>query len=138
MENILPKLQDWAVQYGMKVVAALAILIIGWWAAKIVRGITVRIMRRGKLEDTLIFFRFEQFVAGALCPGRDVGHGARIGSQYFQHAADRDTLDLFAGLDHGHGALEPLGIQRLLWCKLAHFLSSLSICDLCLDEKLNR
>ncbi len=37
MESILPQLKEFAAIYGIKVIAAIAILIIGLWASKILK-----------------------------------------------------------------------------------------------------
>jgi len=53
---IIPKLQEWAAFYGLKIVAALAIFIIGRLVAKALRGTVKRMMTRSKVDETLISF----------------------------------------------------------------------------------
>jgi len=53
---LIPKLQEFATFYGLKIIAAVLIFVIGRWAAKILRNILVRIMRQGKVDETLISF----------------------------------------------------------------------------------
>jgi len=56
MENLIPKLIEWGAQYGTKILAALAILVVG----KIVTGwlgnVVGRIMTKAKVDPTLTKF----------------------------------------------------------------------------------
>ena len=56
MEKYLEKAQDLLAQYGMKVVAAIAILVIGWIAAKIVRSLVRRMLKKGRADAALVSF----------------------------------------------------------------------------------
>jgi small conductance mechanosensitive channel len=56
MEQVMPKIQEWIALYGLKVIAAIAILLIGWIAAKGIRGIIRRMMQRAHVDKTLISF----------------------------------------------------------------------------------
>jgi small conductance mechanosensitive channel len=56
MENILSKLQEWIVLYGVNVLAAIAILVIGRWAAMVVRAIVRKVLQRNRVDETLILF----------------------------------------------------------------------------------
>lgn len=56
LSNIIPKLQEWATFYGLKIIAAVLIFIIGRWVAKVLRSVLERMMRKGKVEETLISF----------------------------------------------------------------------------------
>jgi len=56
MESIVMKLQEWLAFYGLKVVAALVILVLGRIAAGILRRVLRNIMVKGKVEPTLISF----------------------------------------------------------------------------------
>ena len=53
---ILPKIYELLTVYGIKVIAALAIFIIGRWVAKGLRRFIRRMMRRSKVDETLISF----------------------------------------------------------------------------------
>jgi len=55
-EEIWPKVQEFLWDYGPKVVGALVTLIVGWIVAKIIRGILKKVMRRAKVDGTLIGF----------------------------------------------------------------------------------
>jgi small conductance mechanosensitive channel len=55
-EKVLEYLKDGALKYGPSVGWALLTLILGWIAAKIVRGILRRVMLRAKLDVTLASF----------------------------------------------------------------------------------
>jgi small conductance mechanosensitive channel len=56
MEQISLKLQEWIALYGLKVVAALAILIIGRFAAIGIRSVIRRLLQKSRLDDTLVSF----------------------------------------------------------------------------------
>ena len=47
---------QYAKAYGPKVLAALAILVIGWIVAKLIRGALKKVLRRASVEETLITF----------------------------------------------------------------------------------
>ena len=52
--TILPKIYELLTVYGIRVIAALAIFIIGRWVAKGIRRIIRRMMTRSKVDPTLI------------------------------------------------------------------------------------
>jgi small conductance mechanosensitive channel len=56
MEAIVGKIYQLLTVYGLKVIAALAIFIIGRWVAKGVRKLVERLMARGRVDATLISF----------------------------------------------------------------------------------
>lgn len=56
MEIIVPLIKEWLLQYGMNVVAAIAILVIGRIAAGIIKSIIHRMMLRSKVDETLASF----------------------------------------------------------------------------------
>ncbi len=56
MEELLDKLIDWGSLYGLKVVGAIAIFIIGRFVIGIVTGIVKRIMIKSKTDETLVKF----------------------------------------------------------------------------------
>ena len=56
MENIGLKLQEWLALYGLKIIAAIAILILGRIAAGLARSLVRRILRKSKVDETLISF----------------------------------------------------------------------------------
>lgn len=56
MEEVLAKIWEVLSLYGMRVIAAIAILIIGRWVAKIVRNMVARIMEKGKVDPTIVSF----------------------------------------------------------------------------------
>lgn len=49
-------IKEYLAVYGLKVIGAAAILLLGWWAAKIIRKIVRRLMVKGKVDETLIGF----------------------------------------------------------------------------------
>lgn len=49
-------LTQYGLPYGLRVVYAIAILIIGWWAAKIIRRVFRRILQKRHVEDTVRLF----------------------------------------------------------------------------------
>jgi small conductance mechanosensitive channel len=56
LATILPKLQDIVTLYGLKILAAIAIFIVGRWVAKALRGVVTRAMTKGNVDETLISF----------------------------------------------------------------------------------
>ena len=56
MEGILSKLQEWVVLYGVNVVGAIVILIIGRWAAMVIRALVRKVLQRNRVDETLISF----------------------------------------------------------------------------------
>ncbi|MBN2036372.1 MAG: mechanosensitive ion channel [Chitinispirillaceae bacterium] len=56
MERYLDKIQEWIALYGLKVVAAIVILIIGWIAAKSIRAIVRRMLKKGRADAALVSF----------------------------------------------------------------------------------
>jgi len=56
MEQVVSKLQEWIALYGLKVIAAIAIFLIGRFAAKVIRRIIRRMMQRANLDETLVSF----------------------------------------------------------------------------------
>ncbi|BBO67541.1 mechanosensitive ion channel protein [Desulfosarcina alkanivorans] len=66
MEEILEKVYQLLTVYGLKVLAALAIFIIGRWVAKGVRKLVERVMTKGKVDPTLISFTSNMAYIGLL------------------------------------------------------------------------
>ena len=56
MEQIIVKLQEWIALYGLKLVAAILILIIGRFAAKGIRVLIRRALQKSRIDDTLVSF----------------------------------------------------------------------------------
>jgi small conductance mechanosensitive channel len=56
MEAILDKIFQLLSVYGLKVLAAVAIFIVGRWVAKGVRKLVQRVMAKGKVDSTLVTF----------------------------------------------------------------------------------
>ena len=54
--SILPKLQELVAFYGLKIVAAIVIFIVGRWVAKALKRLAVRMMKKAKVEETLTSF----------------------------------------------------------------------------------
>ena len=52
----LPKLQEWAALYGIRIVAAAAIFILGRWVSKAVTNIVKRMLTKNEVDQTLIGF----------------------------------------------------------------------------------
>ena len=53
---LLDKLQDIGVEYGVKIIGALAVLIIGMWLAKMIKKGIVKLMQKRKVDPTLVAF----------------------------------------------------------------------------------
>jgi small conductance mechanosensitive channel len=56
VKQIVPKLQEWVTLYGIKVIAALAILILGRWIAKGIRNLFKKILTKRKIDATVVTF----------------------------------------------------------------------------------
>jgi small conductance mechanosensitive channel len=56
MENLSLKVQEWIAFYGIKIIAALVILIVGHWIAKGVERLTGRILTGKKVDQTIVSF----------------------------------------------------------------------------------
>ncbi|MBN1848312.1 MAG: mechanosensitive ion channel [Deltaproteobacteria bacterium] len=56
MEQVIGKLQEWIALYGLKVIAAIAILVIGRFAAIGVRALVRRVLEKSRLDATLVTF----------------------------------------------------------------------------------
>lgn len=56
MEQIVPTLQEWTVLYGVRVLAALAIFLIGRMVAGAVKKVLVRTLEKGNVDKTLVSF----------------------------------------------------------------------------------
>lgn len=56
MESILEQAKLWLAHYGMQVVGAIAILVLGILAAKVFTKIFRKVLRRAKIDETLVSF----------------------------------------------------------------------------------
>lgn len=56
MENLFDQLMEWVVAYGTQILGALAILVIGFFAAKIVRRIVGRVLKKRDVEPAIVSF----------------------------------------------------------------------------------
>ena len=56
MEDLLVKIQDVVVFYGLKIIAALAIFIIGRWIARGIQTFTGKIMNKRNVDPTIVSF----------------------------------------------------------------------------------
>jgi small conductance mechanosensitive channel len=56
METIIPKIQELLVFYGLKVIAAIVVFVVGRWLAKALRKLAKRLMTKNKVDATLISF----------------------------------------------------------------------------------
>ncbi len=56
LNTILPKLQELTTLYGLKVIAAAVIFIVGRWVAKGLKKLIVRALIKGKVDETLVSF----------------------------------------------------------------------------------
>ena len=56
MEHVVVKLQEWIVLYGLKVIAAVAILVIGRFAAIGLRSLVRRLLKKSLVDETLVSF----------------------------------------------------------------------------------
>jgi small conductance mechanosensitive channel len=56
MEDVLTKIYEILAQWGLKVIGAILILLIGWWLAKLVSNLAAKALRRSRTEETLVRF----------------------------------------------------------------------------------
>lgn len=56
MSEVFPMVQNWIALYGLKVIGAVAILVLGMFAARYLRKAAVSLMRKAKVEETLVGF----------------------------------------------------------------------------------
>jgi small conductance mechanosensitive channel len=56
MEQVIAKVQEWVALYGLKVIAAIVILVVGRLAAMGLRKLIRRIMEKAKVDATLVGF----------------------------------------------------------------------------------
>ena len=56
MEGIIPKVQELVAAFGIKVVTALLILLIGRWVAMFLRNLTGKMMGKSNMDATLVKF----------------------------------------------------------------------------------
>ena len=54
--NIIPDLQAFAAFYGLKIIAAIVIFVVGRWVARALRNATKKMMAKGDVDETLISF----------------------------------------------------------------------------------
>lgn len=56
MENLLAKVQEWIAFYGIKIIAAVVILIVGRWVARMVKKLIGRVLNSRKVDPTIVSF----------------------------------------------------------------------------------
>lgn len=56
MENIVGRLLEWLTLYGVKVVGAIVIFLVGLWVAKIVKSIIAKLLTKRNVEGTIVSF----------------------------------------------------------------------------------
>jgi small conductance mechanosensitive channel len=54
--NIIPSLQTFAAFYGIKIIAAIVIFVVGRWVARALRNMIKKMMAKGNVDETLISF----------------------------------------------------------------------------------
>ncbi|MBE9532465.1 MAG: mechanosensitive ion channel [Proteobacteria bacterium] len=55
-DSFIPLLKNYLALYGLKVLAAVVVFILGRWAAKITRGVTRKLLTRASVDPTIISF----------------------------------------------------------------------------------
>lgn len=56
MEGIAAKVQDLSMVFGLKILTAVLIVVVGRWVARVIRGATEKLMTRSKVDATLVTF----------------------------------------------------------------------------------
>ena len=54
--NIIPNLQAFAALYGLKIIGAIVIFVVGRWVARALRNMIKKMMAKGDVDETLISF----------------------------------------------------------------------------------
>jgi small conductance mechanosensitive channel len=54
--NIIPNLQAFAALYGLKIIAAIVIFVVGRWVARALRNMLKRMMAKGNVDEILVSF----------------------------------------------------------------------------------
>jgi small conductance mechanosensitive channel len=54
--NIIPNLQAFAALYGLKIIGAIVIFVVGRWVARALRNMIKKMMAKGNVDETLISF----------------------------------------------------------------------------------
>jgi len=56
VDALIAKLQEWGALYGLRILAAVIILVVGVWVSKLLRKIVKGVMTKAKVEPTLVTF----------------------------------------------------------------------------------
>lgn len=56
MEAIVPKMQEWSAIFGLNVITAILIVVVGRWVTRVLRNTTEKMMIRGNVDATLVAF----------------------------------------------------------------------------------
>ena len=56
MEEVIAKLKEFAALYGLQIVGAILILVVGRWVAKLLKNVVRRMMEKSKSDPTLVAF----------------------------------------------------------------------------------
>lgn len=56
MEGIVAKMQQWSAVFGIKILTAILIVVVGRWVARLIRKTTEKMMARSKVDATLVTF----------------------------------------------------------------------------------
>ena len=56
METIVPKMQEWSAVFGLKILTAILIIVVGRWLARFIRKTAEKMMTRSKVDATLVTF----------------------------------------------------------------------------------
>ena len=66
MNELVEKLQELIALYGLQVIGALIILLVGWWVAKLLRNLVRRLLMKSKLDNTLVSFTSQLTYVGLM------------------------------------------------------------------------
>jgi len=56
VQKLLEQLQEFLAESGLKLLGAVAIVLVGWWVAKLIRNVVRRVLTKARLEPTLVSF----------------------------------------------------------------------------------
>jgi small conductance mechanosensitive channel len=95
--TVFEKITDGLLLYGMNILAAIAILVIGFWVAKKIKGYFVAVMNKKEVEPTLVGF-FGSMLYGALAVFIVIAAISKVGVQTTSFIAVIGAAGLAVGL----------------------------------------
>lgn len=95
--TIADKIMDFVLVFGVKVLAAIVILVVGLWVAKRIKAIFVRVLQKKEVDPTLVGF-FSSMLYGALVIFIAIAAISKLGVQTTSFVAVIGAAGLAVGL----------------------------------------